>query len=203
MCGPAALAWAAVGLTALGGYQQYQAQGAAADAAEAQSKENAKAAEANARHETMTGLVEEDRRRTLMRQQIASQRVALAANNVDMSMGTPLELLGDTAAIGEQDALMIRANAARSAWGYRVQATDYGNQGRIARASGRNAQTGTILSTAGQMASMGYGAMGTGAGAGTANSTTGPYRSGYRYPGSGGYPTRTTSYGLRLPALGG
>lgn len=131
-----------------GGVQQAKAQKAAAEAQEEQSKENAKAASAQAENAVLAGQVEEDRRRQQTRQFLASQRSAFAANNVDMSMGTPMELLGDTAAIGEQDALTIRANAAREAWGYKVDANNSMNQGRMAKAAGKNAATGTYLTTA-------------------------------------------------------
>lgn len=164
-------------LTAAAGYQQHEAQGAMADAAEKQSEENAKVAEAQAQNATSRGLVEEDRRRQLLRQQLGAQRAAIAGSGLDMSMGTPLELLGDTASIGEQDALTIRANAAREAWGYRTQAVDYKNQGRVARAQGKNAQTGTILSTAGNMLSMAGGGMGGGGGGGGGSYTTNAQRS--------------------------
>ena len=45
----------------------------------------------------------------------------MAANGVDLSSGSPLDILGDTAMYGELDALTIRSNAEREAYGYRVQ----------------------------------------------------------------------------------
>ena len=62
---------------------------------------------------------------------------------------------GDPAAIGEQDALTIRANAARQAWGYKVEANNYRNEGRVAKATGRNAAAGTYLTTAANAMSQG------------------------------------------------
>ncbi len=138
-----------------GGVQQANAQKANAEFQEDQAKENAKGAEAQAQSATMTGLVEEDRQRQRTRAFLASQRTTLAANNLDMSTGTPLELLGDTAAMGEQDALTIRANAAREAWGYRSQSVDFRNQGAIARATGKNQSRATYLTTAGNAATSG------------------------------------------------
>src|SRR5690606_30602593 len=107
MCTPMALGIASLAFTVLGGVQTAQAQSAAAAAQEAQAKENAKAADAQARNTVLAAQVEEDRRRAQTRAMLAAQRAAFAANNVDMSMGTPMDLLGDTAAIGEQDALTI------------------------------------------------------------------------------------------------
>lgn len=142
---------AGLAVTAVGAVQQTRAASAAADATEAQAAENAKFAEAQANNATRQGLVDEDRRRAETRAMLARQRVALAANNVDMSTGTPLELLGDTAAIGEQDALTIRANAAREAWGYRAQGVNYKNEGAMAKAAAKNQNKATILTSAGSM----------------------------------------------------
>jgi hypothetical protein len=47
--------------------------------------------------------------------------------------GTPLNLLSDTAQIGEEDAQTIRNNAAREAWGYRNQANEASAGARISR----------------------------------------------------------------------
>lgn len=142
-------------LGAAAGVQQAKAQTAAAEATEQQSKENAKAANAQAQNTVLAAQVEEDRRRQQTRAMLGKQRAALAANNVDMSIGTPMELLGDTAAIGEQDALTIRANAARQAWGYKVDANNSLNEGRVAMAAGKNAATGTYLTTAASLMSQG------------------------------------------------
>ena len=152
MCEPVSwTTWLTVGsmaLTAAAGVQAAKAQSAAAEFQEDQAKENARLAELQARNAELAGLVEEDRQRQLTRKFLASQRTAIAANNLDMSTGTPLDILGDTAALGEQDALMIRANAAREAWGLRTQAVDFRNSGSMARAAGRNAARGTYLTTA-------------------------------------------------------
>jgi hypothetical protein len=149
------IAIAGLVLGVAGGVQQANAQKAAGQAQEEQSKENAKAANAQARNTELSAQVDEDRRRQMTRQQLATQRSVMAANNLDMSTGSALDILGDTAAIGEQDALTIRANAAREAWGLRSQATDYLNQGRVARVSGNNAAKGTYLTTAANAAQQG------------------------------------------------
>jgi glucan-binding YG repeat protein len=149
------LAVGALVLGVAGGVQQAQAQKAAGQAQEAQAKENAKAANVQAQNAVLTGQIEEDRRRQQTRRMLATQRTAFAANNVDMSSGSAADILGDTAAIGEQDALTIRANAAREAWGYKVDANNSMNQGRMANAAAKNNATGTYLTTAGNAMSQG------------------------------------------------
>lgn len=143
-------------LGAAAGVQQAQAQKAAGQAQEAQAKENAKAANTQAQNAILTGQVEEDRRRQQTRAMLAKQRTGFAANNVDMSSGSAADILGDTAAIGEQDALTIRANAAREAWGFKVDANNSMNQGRMANAAAKNAATGTYLTTAANTATGAY-----------------------------------------------
>ncbi len=164
---------AGLALTAAGTMQNVNANNAAAAATEQQAQENAKFAEAQAVNATRAGLIEEDRRRDETRAMLGRQRAALAANNVDMSTGTPLELLGDTAAIGEQDALTIRANAAREAWGYRAQGVNYKNEGAMAKAAAKNQNRATILTAAGSIAQQGYGLTGGFKSTAPANTTTG------------------------------
>ncbi len=140
-------------LGAAGGVQQANAQKANAEFQEDQAKENAKFAEGQPKNAESRGAIEEGQQRQRTRALLAAQRSALAANNVDMSTGSAMDILGDTAAIGEQDALTIRANAAREAWGYRSQSVNYANEGSMARATGRNQATGTYLTTAANTAS--------------------------------------------------
>lgn len=157
MCEPTTiLAVGALVLGAAAGVQQAQAYKAEGKVQEAQAKENAKAANVQAQNSVLTGQIEEDRRRQQTRAMLARQRTAIAANNVDMSSGSAADILGDTAAIGEQDALMIRANAAREAWGYKVDANNSLNQGRMAKAAAKNKATGTYLTTAANTASGAY-----------------------------------------------
>lgn len=156
MCEPTTiLAVSSLVIGAVGAVQQVNAANAAADATTQQSKENAKIADAQARDTMLAGQIEEDRRRQQTRALLGSQRAAFAANNVDMSTGTPMELLGDTAAIGEEDAMTIRANAARQAWGYQVDANNSRNQGRMAQAAASNNATGTYLTSASSLLSQG------------------------------------------------
>jgi hypothetical protein len=73
------------------------------------------------------GEIAEARQREKTRQILGTQTAKLAAQGTDLS-GSALDILGDTAASGELDALTVRSNAAREAWGHRVKATDYAAQ---------------------------------------------------------------------------
>lgn len=73
------------------------------------------------------GDVAEMNRRRLTSQQTGEQQARLAAQGTDLE-GSPTDILGDTAAVGEFDAQTIRSNAAREAYGYKVagQRTEMG-----------------------------------------------------------------------------
>ncbi|RYF62607.1 MAG: hypothetical protein EOO29_45725 [Comamonadaceae bacterium] len=61
------------------------------------------------------------------------QRAAFAANGVDLGVGSALQVLTDTDYLTAVDAQQVRQNAAREAWGYRMQAKQ--SVGRAAAAS--------------------------------------------------------------------
>lgn len=157
MCDPAsALLVASIGLSVFGGVQQAQAAKAEGEYAAQVANNNAKVATQQADYERQLGNIEEEKHRRNVRQMLGSQRAALAANGIDTASGTALDLQAETAQFGEEDALAIRANAARKAWGYEVEAGNYKAESRAAKARGKNQSIGTYLGTAANVASMGY-----------------------------------------------
>lgn len=152
MCEPATLTAISIGATLIGGGIQAKAQrdqGAyEADVA----KQNAKIADMQAENAKQIGSIEEERQRARVRQMIATQRASFAANNVDSATGTALEVLGDTAGYGYADAAMIRSNALREAWGFKVDASNERSRARAARYNGRTGALGTLLTTGAQAA---------------------------------------------------
>lgn len=90
------------------------------------------------------------------------QTAAMAANGIELGFGSPLEVVGSTAMLGEMDAATIRKNAKREAEGYRIQGFNYLNQaagyrreGNAAAVSGYLNAAGSLLSGASQVAGMG------------------------------------------------
>ena len=61
-------------------------------------------------------------------QVMGDQRAAMAANGVDLGTGSSADVLATTKFMGERDSLTIQDNAARQAWGYQLQAQNYGNE---------------------------------------------------------------------------
>lgn len=99
------------------------------------------------------------RQRGLTRQLVGAQRASFAAqgqdpNDFDSSAG---DVQQDAAYLSELDIATIRNNAAREAWGYRVQAKNESMRGSIAYTEGVNKATGTILGTAADLTLRKYG----------------------------------------------
>jgi hypothetical protein len=67
---------------------------------------------------------------------VGTQRAGFAAGNIDVGSGSAVDVQADTAFMGELDALQIRTNAAREAWGYSVEADDMRKRAVIARKTG-------------------------------------------------------------------
>lgn len=115
------------GLNAVGGFlgSRTQAKGVedqASYAAQAYTQ-NATLADQQAADTIARGREAEMRQRTATKGLIGSQRAALAASGVDITSGSAADVQADSAYLGELDALMIRNNARREAYGYQVQAT--------------------------------------------------------------------------------
>lgn len=89
------------------------------------------------------GAIEASDRRRALRRLIAAQTVAFAGSGVDVQLGSPLDVLGDTVAEGELDALRVRFER-------ESQARALEARGAIARESGRTAALGTVLGATGR-----------------------------------------------------
>lgn len=78
---------------------------------------------------------------------IGAQRAALAAQGIEVNDADALALQMDTAGSTAQDALKIKNNAWREAWGFRVQGANYRSQGELANLAAKNKSRNTILTT--------------------------------------------------------
>lgn len=152
---------------------------------------NAEFAELEASDAIRRGKREEKEFRRRTAQTIGQQRAGLAAQGIDVNSGTALGLQEDTAEFGELDALTIRNNAWREAYGYRTQAADYRTRGAFAEMSGRRAARQTLIG--GGMSALSSGLM---AGYHGFKDRVPPSSPGYkspterdweRFPGRGGY----------------
>lgn len=97
---------------------------------------NAKVAELQAEDAITRGVEEQQRFRARVRSTIGAQRVGFAASNIDVNYGSAVDVQADAARLGELDVLTIAGNAAREAWGFKMQAEDLRRRGQLAREEG-------------------------------------------------------------------
>lgn len=118
---------ASTALTVVGGVQQKKAAQAAA-----------KIAKADAASVRLLGEIEAADKRREARRLLAAQQVAFAGAGVDPQLGTPLDLLGDTAAEAELIAL-------RAQFGRETQARAIEAGGQQAQQAGQQAAIGSFV----------------------------------------------------------
>lgn len=141
-------ATAGIALMGLGAGMQASAYKATGESQAALANYNAQLGQLKAQDAIARGEVAVDKQHILGRKVIGSQRAAFAASGVDITDpdSTAVNTFADTAATSEMDALTIRTNAAREAWGYRMQAQNDQALGEIAKAEGSNKAIGSYLS---------------------------------------------------------
>ncbi len=141
------MGWAQlIGQGIQGASQLAQGKQAAADA-----ETNQRIANAQAEDALLRGTKEEERYRRLIATTVGAQKAEFGRRNVVASSGTALDILADTAMIGEEDIQTIRSNAARQSWGYRNQASEAARWG-AAQLNNAYGQAGNTLLTAGAQA---------------------------------------------------
>ena len=154
MCGP----MIAMGLTGVGGMMQAWGQYQSGKYSEQVAKNNALTQQWMAESARARGARAEERERMRTGLLMGQQRAAAAASGRSFG-GSVGRLMGDTAMMGELDALMLRSNAELEAYGHERAAADYREQGRLARRRGTQGAIGTLLtagaSVGGQWASSG------------------------------------------------
>lgn len=110
---------------------------------------NAELSQRQAKDAIERGQKEEQRKRMEVAQIRGQQKVAMAANGVDLGYGSPLDIAIDTAVMGELDALTIRSNANREAYDFEVQAVNQRAGANLARMEGKSQAMGSYLGAAG------------------------------------------------------
>lgn len=132
---------------------QYQAAIGTLNAAMAESDAsllelNASISDTMAKGAISQGQKQEQNLRLKSAQVKSTQRTGLAANGVDLGVGSAARVLATTDYMTEVDAGEIRANAARAAFGYKVQETNQKFAAMGARTQGVNYQAGSAFQSA-------------------------------------------------------
>jgi hypothetical protein len=98
---------------------------------------NARVAELQAADAEQRGEIEAGRFAQQVKGLIGQQRTGFAAGNVDVGFGSAVDVQADAAYLGKEDEATIRNNAAREAWGLRVEASNYRQKAAISRQAGQ------------------------------------------------------------------
>ena len=141
-----------IGSTLMGAVGAVQQAGAASASARYNAKVadmNAKLADRAAKDALNRGALEEQKQRQKTAQLMGAQQAAMAANGVDVTFGSPLDTIVDTAVLGELDALTIRSNAYREERDIRQQGANYRGQAAMSRSQASSASTGGFLGAIG------------------------------------------------------
>lgn len=136
---------ASAGLGALGAIQQGKAASQAAAYNAKVAENNAKIALQNRDMAAAEGNVNVEAKQMENRQRMASLKASQAASGIDITSGSALDVQESTAKLGERDALNIRANAARQAYGYETQAANATAQSQLDKAEGKSASVAGYL----------------------------------------------------------
>jgi len=115
--------YAGAAMSAVGSMQQSQAAKQAYGMQSQVAANNAQVAEWQAQDAIARGNTNATRQRMQTNQVKGTQRARMAANGVDLGVGSALDILTDTDYFGEIDANTISDNAAKEAWAIRQQAS--------------------------------------------------------------------------------
>lgn len=132
--------------------QAAQAQASAARYTAAVQERNAQIAQDNAADARKRGLVaiEDQQRKTaaLKGRQIA----VMSANNLDITSGSPLDILGDTAQLGAWDARTVQNAYEREARGHETQAFNFSAEAELSRMKASSYSSAGAISAFGTLA---------------------------------------------------
>lgn len=80
-----------------------------------------------------------------VKQTVGSQRAALAAQGIDVDVGSAADIQESTRALGVQDMQTVRMNAWKEAWGLKVEALSLQGQASMVKAAGDFEAKNTLL----------------------------------------------------------
>ena len=147
----ASVASAAVG--AMGAIQQANAASASANYQAQVNQNNAILAERNAEDARKRGEVEAQEHQRQVSALRGRQTAAMAANGVDITSGSPLNILADTSQMGALDTKTIRNNAQREALGYESQGMNFKAEAGLNRMQAKSAKTAGMIGAVGSVVS--------------------------------------------------
>lgn len=128
------LAFAGAGLSAAGSIAGGIAQGKAASYQAQVARNNATIAQQNAAHAASVGAEDTEVAGLKARNRLASTRAGFAANNLDITSGSPADVIAGEQKSGALDTETVANNAALQVYGYGTQAAGYEGQAQLDQA---------------------------------------------------------------------
>lgn len=118
---------------------------------------NARLSDLSAKSTLRQGQREEQRSRFETTNTKDAQQTAFAGNGIALDSETAVRIMTSTDVLGEIDANTINANAARAAWGYRMEGVQFRNEALTKRATASSlnpalAATSSLINSAGNVA---------------------------------------------------
>lgn len=154
MCSPTAIAVASLigtGVTAFGQIRAANAAAAESEFKSAVATNNANIANTNANLALERGREDVADKRRETSQLIGLQRAQLAGAGFDVSGGSSIEILTDTAVLGDVDVLRIESDAKNRADNFNQQASNFQAEAGLGRFASKNQKRAGTISAAGTL----------------------------------------------------
>lgn len=132
-------------VSAVGAVKQGYAQAAGYKYQATIADQNAQVATQNATWSAQSGEEQAGQEEQKTRQESAAIRTTQAGNGIDVNSGSAVDVQASKTELGMQDAMQIRANAARTAYGYQNQEQSFKADAEADRSSASNATTSAWL----------------------------------------------------------
>lgn len=129
------------GMSVFGALQSGKAASQSAKYNAAVATNNQEIANQNARYAAQEGEVNAARKQQETRAKIGGVLAEQGASGVDVNSGSAVDTRASASEVGAEDALTIRSNAARQAYGYQTQATNYGAEAELDKSKAKSSAT--------------------------------------------------------------
>lgn len=147
----AALTAASTAISVLGSVQQGKAAKASANYNAQVQQNNAALATQNATLAGRAGAANAEREQMKARANVGAIKASQAANGVNVNTGSAVDVRSGAAEAGLLNAITVRSNAAKEAYGNQTQATSANAQAQLDRAQGKSAETAGYVNAAGTL----------------------------------------------------
>lgn len=141
------------GISAIGAITQGQAASENAQFQSEVASQNQQIANMNAQQTTQVGEAQTEQQQQKTKATVGAIEAAQGASGIDVNTGSAVDVRSSASELGELDALTIRSNAARTAYGFEVNAQNQGAESQLLSQESEQAEIGGGLSGFGSLLS--------------------------------------------------